>query len=320
MRDLERSKAERERFQAEDQPRYTKWLNANFGALLTEMRELQEKVYNAQGLVSEVQEEFYYGEYQSIAEAYVKVLRRREHPEEFKAEWKEREEEEKEMESEFKESIKDVFKHLFGDEAAELAEKLFPGADSEGEPPDSWAPEPSHRNGPETGRLKELYRSLARKLHPDMGGNGSARHIEWWHQTQAAYQAGDVEQLQLILTLAEIEEKGSNEASVSILQRITDQFKRGLSALKSELKKYRKDPAWNFSRLEDFRPIEARTRAGLMNERQRLNAMFTRFQHQIDSWEKLRGRVEGGSRARRKGGRGKKRADYSQMEMEGWME
>src|SRR5258708_1552100 len=39
----------------------------------------------------------------------------------------------------------------------------------------------------ESDRLKELYRTLVRQLHPDRNPKQSAREREFWHQVQAAY-------------------------------------------------------------------------------------------------------------------------------------
>jgi hypothetical protein len=39
-------------------------------------------------------------------------------------------------------------------------------------------------------RLKELYRAVVRRLHPDSQREMTAQKTEWWHQAQAAYEAG----------------------------------------------------------------------------------------------------------------------------------
>jgi hypothetical protein len=270
QRELERAKAELERFRTEDQPKYAKWLNSHFGALLTETRELHEKLYAAQGLVSEVHQEFHFGGHRSIYSAYAAVIHRREHPEEFEKEMKEAEEEESEFRREFEE--------MFGKSEEEFFEKFGFGTDPS-------PPREKKSRKPTFARLKDLYRALARRLHPDAGGRRSQKEIEWWHQTQAAYQAGDVEQLELILTLADIEEKGAKEASVSILQQITNQSKQALKELKRELKQYRRDAAWNFSKLEDDRPIRQRTREMLEMEKMKLSMLLEEFQSQIDAWK-----------------------------------
>jgi hypothetical protein len=47
-------------------------------------------------------------------------------------------------------------------------------------------------------RVKELYRALVRRLHPDARGEMSPQQREWWHQAQEAYQNEDAEQLEVL--------------------------------------------------------------------------------------------------------------------------
>ena len=44
LRDLENSRRLLDRFHQTDQPQFTRWLNSNFGALLTELREMNQKL------------------------------------------------------------------------------------------------------------------------------------------------------------------------------------------------------------------------------------------------------------------------------------
>src|ERR1035437_7655792 len=54
-----------------------------------------------------------------------------------------------------------------------------------GQHPESAAPART------SARLKELYRSVVRRLHPDIQREMTVQKTEWWHQAQAAYEAGD---------------------------------------------------------------------------------------------------------------------------------
>src|SRR5439155_978861 len=42
-------------------------------------------------------------------------------------------------------------------------------------------------------RIKEIYRRLVRRLHPDLRADGDASVSSLWHEVQEAYVAGDVE-------------------------------------------------------------------------------------------------------------------------------
>jgi len=45
---------------------------------------------------------------------------------------------------------------------------------------------------------------VVRRLRPDIQREMTPQKTEWWHQAQAACEAGDVEQMEVILTLGEI--------------------------------------------------------------------------------------------------------------------
>jgi hypothetical protein len=138
---------------------------------------------------------------------------------------------------------------------------------------------------PEGARLKDLYRQLVRRLHPDKKGKRAPREIEWWHQTQDAYQMGNIEQLELILTLVEMEDKGSKEASVSVLAQLTAEFKKSLRALKRNITSFKRDIAWNFSRLTDFTGLLEKTRQQLRADREQILWLLQKYERQIQSWE-----------------------------------
>ena len=40
-------------------------------------------------------------------------------------------------------------------------------------------------------RIKEIYRRLVRRLHPDLRANGDATVSSLWHEVQEAYAAGE---------------------------------------------------------------------------------------------------------------------------------
>ncbi len=282
LREMDRTKAEIERFHSEDRPKFQRWMSKNFGALLTEIRELEQKLGEAHGLVSEVEREFFFGNYRSIHKAYEKVKKQRTNPEpEEEEEFAEGEEERgfREAAEEFGRIMDEMFSKAEKDGNGEEFDSFEPAR--KGKPERKATPEQQHRGA----RIKELYRGLVRRLHPDQAEKLTAKHVEWWHQTQAAYEAGNLEQLELIFTMTEIERGGTKEASISILKKLTLQFKLALKSVKLELKKLREDPAWNFAALKDFTLMFNKIRNSLEEDKQRMIIMTQKYLAQIQRWE-----------------------------------
>ena len=279
LRDLEQARQDLDQFERQDKPAYNRWINRQLGALITELRETTQKVQASRQLLFEIESEAHVSNC-SHTRAYEKVMWRKQHPEV---------EEQEEAEgaagahgddsdpngadpfAEFEEFFADVDDDFAGNFGAIPGNgRLF--ADSE---PGRQAP----------ARLKELYRAVVRRLHPDMHQTMTTQRKEWWHQAQAAYQSGDVEQLHVILTLCEIDEQGTTaKTSVSLLMRITRQFKSSLRTLKTRLRQCRHDPAWNFTNLRDPRALLVSTERVLKAELSELRRALEAIESQIGSW------------------------------------
>jgi hypothetical protein len=132
---------------------------------------------------------------------------------------------------------------------------------------DDFSPRKGKRSGNSSktsDRLKELYRALARRLHPDAQKEMTPQKREWWHEAQAAYEAGDVEQLEQILGLCELSDAGTTgKATLSMLQRLSAQLKQSLRHLRRQLAGFRQDPAWNFTKRTDINQLDAAMRREL---------------------------------------------------------
>ena len=264
VRDLDAAKAESERFHNEDKPLFSRWLSSNFGSLLTEIRDLQSKLFEVQNLINEVQQEYYYGRHDSIASAYRAVLHRREHPE-----------------PEPQSSEPDDFDQAEARAAEEFAEEFWQRFQN-GKANRNTAPNPLRRA--HDGRLKDLYRKLARRLHPDNGRVITPREAELWHKTQAAYEAGQVDVLESILTLLEVGDKGAKNAPVSTLFQLTAALKKTLRTLKRQLTELRQDAAWNFSQRHDRNALHRVTEEMLHADRDKLLWLLTRYESQLHRW------------------------------------
>lgn len=285
LRDLENSRRLLDRFHQTDQPQFTRWLNSNFGSLLTELRELNQKLAADDAIVILVQQEVLFGGC-SYARAYQRVIMIKENPEppsprpgggpernahDAEDEW-----------------------GSPGDEE-ELAEEFLNELFGESRPDGGAGEAHDSRMGPSAGsvapihtakRLKELYRAVVRRLHPNSQQEMTAQKTEWWHQAQAAYELGDAEQLEVILTLCEIGETGTTaHTSASLLQRVTAQVKSSLREINRQLGGMRCKPAWSFSGRTDHAAIAEQVRRELVGELLAMRRRWMRTQDLLAQWK-----------------------------------
>jgi hypothetical protein len=181
------------------------------------------------------------------------------------------------------EEFMNEFFHKFGPRADPRAR---PGSRAE---QSAESPVPVHASK----RLKELYRAVVRRLHPDRQREMTAQKTEWWHQAQAAYEAGDAEQLEVILTLCEIGESGTTaHTSASLLQRITARLKSSLREIKRQITQRRREPAWNFSNRTDHAVMADRVRLELTGELNAMRRQWRETQELIAKWKAAAERIK----------------------------
>ncbi len=287
LRDLDNSRRVLDRFQQTDQPQFTRWLNRHFGVLLTELRELNLKMAGDEAIIFMVQNEVMFGG-GSYARAYKRVMELRDNPEPpppspspggerdrgqsgAGPDW--------ENPDEPDDPLKSIFEEMFGELGPEERPWEEPGR-KVGQPPQAAAP--AHVSK----RLKELYRAVVRRLHPDSQREMTAQKMEWWHQAQSAYEAGDAEQLEVILTLCEIAESGTTaHTSASLLQRITARLKSSLREIKRQITQRRREPAWNFSGRTDHAAMAEQVRRELTGELMMMRRRWMDTQEMIAKWK-----------------------------------
>ena len=289
LRDLEKTRRQLDQFHQTDLPQFTRWLNTHFGALLTELRELCQKMAADEQLIIQVENEVMFSGC-SDALAYQRVMELRENPEpprprpagcgepagERDPFGAQPESGTDEVEEDPMEDVMNEFFREFGPDARPQDNH----GPRDGQPIESAAPADA------SNRLKELYRAVVRRLHPDSQREMTAQKTEWWHQAQAAYEAGDVEQLEVILTLCDIGDTGTTaHTSASLLQRITAQLKHSLREIKRQVAGRRRDPAWNFSRRDDHEALAVQTRRTLMNDLERMRYQCRTIQEMIARWK-----------------------------------
>src|ERR1035441_6881150 len=170
LRDIDHSRRQLDQFHQTDLPQFTRWLNTHFGALLTEIRELSQKMAVDEELVFQVQSEVMFGG-GSYARAYKRVMELRENPEPPPSPPTGSGEPEGER-NPF--GARPESENFDGEEdpLEEFLDRVFgefgPGERPRGKRTYQSGHHPESAPPPHaSSRLKELYRSLVRRLHLD---------------------------------------------------------------------------------------------------------------------------------------------------------
>jgi hypothetical protein len=262
-------------FEREDKPAFARWVAREFGPLLTRAREIEAEIRDKQQLVEEVDAEMR----RSFCDpriAYARILHRRGNPGAAKAfadaQRAAREDEERaaklsdvEKEIIFQEWLREYFGinidnlddaaydatfgtfkfHMFGADTgngtARVTERLASARD---------LPNP---------KLKEMYRLLVRRLHPDIRADGDAAASALWHEVQNAYAARDLDRLETLLALSDIESNTHGEhTSLFQLRAAWTELRSAVGALRRSLRVALGDDAWAFARRGADHELRAR--------------------------------------------------------------
>ena len=306
MARLEKARAGWHRFEREDKPAFARWRAREFGPLLSTAREIEEQIRERQSLIHEVEMEMRRG-FQDAHRAYQRVMFRRENPSaasEEEADVTSRDSGEARRLSEFEQEALfqewvqkslgtnpdkmddeaysttfEAFKtHMFRSAPEEprprdtkrAAERTRTGTDEEEEREEALAPVDV--------RIKELYRSLVRRLHPDLRADGIAAVSGLWHEVQEAYLANDVARLEILLALSEIESDHVGEGtSLFQMRSLRIQLRRAFAALEKSLLEAEGEDTWNFARAganEELRlRVERELKANLATRTMRLDLL-----------------------------------------------
>lgn len=290
---VEKARAEWRRFDHEDKPAFEKWLAGRFGAVLTEMRELELSLREKEQLIDEVEIEYAWIGASSYRAAYLAVMRRRHAPartrtippedtdrqqprdySDFSAE------EKRAVFEEFVEDFLDIDPEDLPKKEYERLFKDFEAGAKKREHRADPPPAPGSPARPEDARIKEVYRTLVRRLHPDTRADGGPEVSALWHEVQEAYLAGQLERLEMLLALTDIRSRSlGGHTSLHQMREVLAELRHAFAALQKSLRAARKDPAWNFSRGADRTAIEARLQrrysASLAARRRRLRECET---------------------------------------------
>ena len=312
MAGIEKARTDLARFERDDRPAFERWMSATFGQVLTELREIEARFMEKSALAQEIEMELVFGTCRSHHEAYCVVMLRRERaangtppePEDEDAgtgaagpeengSGNAGELDELTMAEMFEDFVAQVLgmnpDRIKGREYdamfAEFKRTVFGNAGGgkpyESSPPSVDASGPASR----AARVKELYRLLVRRLHPDTRADGDATVAEVWHEVQAAYANGDVERLETLLAFADVREKRIGpHTTLAQMRAVMAELKRTLNALRRSLGQARKAPAWNFAGSADRAGLERKTRVELARDLARRRADLDELERVLESW------------------------------------
>ncbi len=269
MAELEKARAVWHHFERKDKPAFVRWRAREFGALLSKAREVEEQIRESEALVYEVELEMR----RTIIDphsAYQRVMYRRANPsapEEPRTEGgtgQGRRVTEFEQEALFQDWVKKFIgtnPDKMDDAAYDASFSAFKSHMFAHKRPEPSSPNDKRRNRaecvfeveeevatPVDARVKELYRLLVRRLHPDLRADGNAAVSGLWHEVQEAYAMGDVGRMEILLALSEIAADAVGEqTSLAQMRAVFEELRRALDALERSLLVARRDDAWDFA-------------------------------------------------------------------------
>ena len=297
MAELERARAGWHQFEHKDKPAFARWRAREFGPLLSRAREVEVQIREHQALIDEVEIEMR-RLFQDPHTAYQRVMFRRADPvaaaEQEAARTRSggsdasRKVSEFEQEALFQEWVQRSLgtnPDKMDDEAYTTSFEAFKTHMFRSAPTEPQRHNPSRaheqqrsRHEPEDdevaeetdepdARVKELYRTLVRRLHPDLRGDGSAAVSALWHEVQEAYAASDVARMEILLALCEIGANPmSDDTTLSQMRSVFAELTRALGALEMSLEEAEREDAWDFARIGATESLRVRVERELKSE------------------------------------------------------
>jgi hypothetical protein len=285
-------------FERKDKPAFIRWRAREFGALLSEARQVEEKIRDVRELIHEVELELR-RYFQTPQSAYARVMFRRQNPGAPDPAYKEREGgtgvlTSFEQEALFQEWVRKFLGTnpekmddiAYETNLADFKKRMF---SKPATPPPKPKSDPVDASENETEadtrvdeRVKILYRRLARHLHPDTRADGSVEVSALWHEVQEAYLAGDVARLELLLALSHLQADNlEDETSLGDILHVQENLTRSLRALSKSVAEAENEDAWDFARLgptaELAREVERQLKFDLGNRTRYLDQLRGRL-------------------------------------------
>ena len=238
------SKAEKEWefFLDEENPAFKKWINSTFGSQLTQCRELHEEIQYISMLIDKITYENYItGDPYDIC--YDRVMDRIKNPEKYQHEEGCGDPFEQNMNGEPTADNREDNTEEIDEEFAQFDACLNDVLNAEDDRDDACNAVQAHRKY----QIKQVYRDLARRIHPDSSGEMSPKIQNLWYAVQDAYNNEDLEQLEVLQAHLDLFDGHIAETSTFFhIKELTMRFRHALKSLRATINKARKEPAWGF--------------------------------------------------------------------------
>ncbi len=244
LKQFDKVTAEIEKYEQKDLPAFKSWMYRTFGLTLTNIRELCEEQQKIEDLINTIKFLIYYMDL-SPNEAYQKAMELTENPEKI-YEWFRQNKDEQ-----------DDYYTWADNNGSRQEDHEYRNTENENQhdrreyqeysKTEENCPENIEKTLDET-RLKDTYRQLAHKLHPDASINNNPRKYELWYRVQEAYQAGSVEELETLWATYDIREtRNYKNTPVSQILAIHENYKDDLRILRRKNRRYNKEKGWDFT-------------------------------------------------------------------------
>lgn len=325
IKDLEKAKKEWEDYQNVDIPTYEKWYNGNFGSDISQVREAHAKAQDLHSTLQEIRY-WMMKKNLSPYDAYKLVMDRKANPEKYRASDEAEAEREREKERKWNEKFKRDFfgdeEDSFEDEDDDLFEDDEPSEEDLREMfeifihanpaikskmkdkafydfmferfkedvlgrKSSKSKEKEKTHTSIEDRIKAIYRTLVRKLHPDFQTEITPHMQELWHEVQEAYKANDLERLETILAISNIQTGDfSEEISVSQILNVQSEYKNQLKSIRAQIRKAKKRVEWGFSKITNTQPLSKKIKTELKSELNQHLFHIKEFEKQLQDWSR----------------------------------
>lgn len=242
--ELNKKQARLRRFEEEDIPAYQRWYHVEFGAGLTALRELRETLAAHEFIYEQLGYcEFHMPE--KLGEVHAELMRRLKEgtlhafvpPKPENAREDEAAEDFDDIFDDFDEAFGQAFDEFFGTAGEDAADERVPTQGKRTAP-----------HSPQEAALKALYRTLAKRLHPDHSDLEEDLRERRWHELQAAYEAHDLETLRRIDAVCDMEDAGglSIRLGLSRLREFAAYHRAHVQPIRDALRQAKRHPAFDF--------------------------------------------------------------------------